>query len=212
MSLLLSVPSVPAHQPDDDSLNLHILFSGEDRLHLLVRGLEAYLPVGLTEEPLQRRLALNQCRHHLTVLGVLATMDDDEVAVMNSVVDHRASVHTKDEVLPLLRERFGNGNDLVARQHLDGTACRDPPVQRNLDRSRNSGFIGHDERTALVPSPDQNPLLHEESDVLLKCSERGVTESLADFSLSGRDSPVVAIAPDEIDDFLLPLGQCDLRP
>ena len=67
---------------------------------------------------LKRRLSVASCGglvvtgerdDDVAVLGVLRPLDDDDVAVEDSRVDHRVALDAKQELLPAARERLRHG-------------------------------------------------------------------------------------------------------
>ena len=191
------------HQPDDDALDLEIALRDPDRRHALVRGLEADAAVRLAIEALERGLAVQEGGHHLAVRSLLAPVHDDEVAVVDAVVDHRAAVHAQDVVLPLAREHVGDGDRLALGLGLDGLPGGDAPGERDLDGAGGLVLLGQDEGAPLVPIAHEHALLEEQLDVLLERAERGVPELLADLALGGRKPPLLPVGPDEVEDFFL---------
>src|SRR5207253_4987207 len=88
---------------DSDDLALDLDVTRVDRLHLAVGRLQAD-PVLLTEEPLQRRAAVFQQRDDdVAVARGVLRLDDDVVAVIDVVFDHRFAADTEHERISALR-------------------------------------------------------------------------------------------------------------
>src|ERR1017187_4539224 len=191
------------HEPDDDSLYFEVALRDPDRRHALVRGLEPDAAVRLAVEALERGLAVQEGGHHFAVRSLLAPVHDDEVAVVDAVVDHRAAVHAQDVVLSLAREHVGDGDRLTLGLGLDGLPGGDAPRQRDLDRPGGLVLLGQDQRAPLVPIAYEHALLEEQLDVLLEGAERGVPELLADLALRGREAPLLPVGPNEVQYFFL---------
>ncbi len=103
---------------------------GEERLERAVLGLKPDPAVALTVEGLDGRLVgsfvfADERDDDVTLARVVLPMDDDDVAVEDSGVDHRLALHAKEEV-GVPAERLGDGDsilDLLLGEHRP--ACGD---------------------------------------------------------------------------------------
>src|SRR5258706_8326461 len=110
------------HDPDDHALHLHLVWIDHQRLHRRVGRLEAHAAV-LAVELFQRDIEpAKQRDHHLAIVGGLAILDDDEVAVADLLVDHRVALDAKHVGVALAGQRLRHGDRLVARDRLDRCA------------------------------------------------------------------------------------------
>src|SRR5262249_4266575 len=80
-----------------DDATEHGGVAGAKRLHAIVLGLQADV-VLLAEEPLHRRLVLEQGDDDLTVARLLGGPDDDEVALDDAGVLHAVAADPEDVV------------------------------------------------------------------------------------------------------------------
>src|SRR5262249_13157798 len=102
------------HDPHDDALYLYLVRIDKDRLHGGVGRLQADLAAGVAIELLQRHVGpAHQRDHHLPVVGRLAVLHDDEVAVADLLVDHRVAADAQHVGVTLADQVFGDGDGLV---------------------------------------------------------------------------------------------------
>src|SRR3954468_2749209 len=128
--------SVLPHHSDDDALDLYLIGIDEDRLHRGVGRLQADLVAGVAVELLERDVrAADQRDHHLAVVGALAILDHDEVAVADLLVDHRIAADAEDVGVALADEVFGHREGFVRGDRFDRQAGGDIAEQRQLDRA-----------------------------------------------------------------------------
>src|SRR5207244_6393936 len=80
--------------PHLHTLDHHFALVDTERRHGGVRGLESHPPARLTIEPLDRGArAVHERHHRLAVVGLVALVNHDEVAVLDVLVDHRLTAY-----------------------------------------------------------------------------------------------------------------------
>src|SRR6185503_2718078 len=105
--ICFDMTSVSSHDADDDSLDLNLRGVEMHRLHGGIRGLQPDT-AGLAIELLQGDVrAADQRDDHLAVVGGLAVLDDDEVAVTDLFVDHRVASDPENVAVALAGEVLG---------------------------------------------------------------------------------------------------------
>src|SRR2546428_13239157 len=86
--------------PDDadhHALDHDVAFVDAERRHRGVGGLEPDPPAGVPIEALDRGArAVHQRDHRLAVVGLVALVDHDAVAVLDVLVDHRLTAYLQD--------------------------------------------------------------------------------------------------------------------
>src|SRR5438105_4583668 len=117
----------PADDPDDLALDLHV--PGVDGLHLAVGGLQPDAIALLIEALEGRGVVLEDGDHDLPVACGLLGLDDDVIAVVDVVLDHRLPADPEYErVVPrreLRRKRHRLGPVLVGLDRLPGRDLAD---------------------------------------------------------------------------------------
>src|SRR2546430_9372758 len=194
--------------PDDahnDPLNRDVALVETQRRHGGIRRLESDPPSGLAIETLDGGArALHQRDHGLAVVGLVALVDHDEIAVLDVLVDHRLTPHLQHVAAAAAGYQLvGHGDGVAAAHGLDRLASRDEPVQRQLAgaglTSRRHDF---DAATLVVRAPDV-ALALEVREVLMDRSERAERETLRDL-LETRGVPLGGDLPgNEIENFAL---------
>src|SRR5258708_6397297 len=77
--------------------------------------------------------ALHQGNHGLAVVGLVPLVDDDEIAVLDVLVDHRLAPHLQHVAAAAAGNQLvGHGNRIGPAHGLDRRAGRDETVQRQL--------------------------------------------------------------------------------
>src|SRR2546429_6483814 len=121
--------------PDDadhHALDHDVALVDAERRHGGVGGLEPDPPAGFPIEALDRGArAVHQRDHRLAVVGLVALVDHDEVAVLDVLVDHRLTAYLQD-VAPATAgdQPVGHPDPVRAAPRFDGGAGGDPAVQR----------------------------------------------------------------------------------
>src|SRR5882724_2086969 len=134
--------------PDDayhHALDHDVALVDTERRHGGVRGLEPDPPAGLAIEPLDRGArALHQRDHRLAVVGLVALVDHDEVAVLDVLVDHRLTAYLQ-HVAPTAagNQLIGYRDGIRTADRLDRRASGDQAVQRKI-RGPGLATWGHD--------------------------------------------------------------------
>src|SRR2546427_5119567 len=138
---LLIFPDDANHHALDDDVAL----VEPQRLHLVVSRLQPDPPARLAVEPLYRGpFPMDERNHGLAGLGLVAFLNDDVVAVLDVLVDHRIAAHLEDVAASASRQQLvGHGDRLVTRDRFDRRAGGDQPEQRQL---RGAGLpLGRDD-------------------------------------------------------------------
>src|SRR3954471_4030233 len=200
--------SVLPHHSDDDALDLYLIGIDEDGLHRGVGRLQADLVARVAVELLERDVgAADQRDHHLAVVGGLAILDHDEVAVADLLVDHRIAADAENIRVALADEVLGHGERFVRGDCFDRQAGRDVAEQRQLDRTTAGARRHHLDRTAAVPGPLDEPFFLQVGEMLVHRGQRRQTELPPDFFKTRR----VAVLSNEfvqvVQDLALTLGQ-----
>src|SRR5262245_31094968 len=128
-----SYPSVLPHDGDDNAANGHVLRLGQDRGHRVVRRLQAYHPALLVMEALDRRLAADQSHHRLSVFRLRPLLDDDVIAIEDSVADHRVALDAQRVGLASPDELLGYDQGVVGLDRFDRLPCRHLSEERQRD-------------------------------------------------------------------------------
>ena len=179
----------------------------EDRLHRRVGGLQANAAV-VAVELLQRDVrAADERDHHLAVVGRLAILDDDEVAVADLLVDHRVALDAQHVGFALADEVLGHGDGLARWRPLRW-ARRPRRSRAAAARSRDARARREQlDRAAAVPGAADEALLLEVGQVLVHRGQRRQAEAPADLLEARR----VAVLLDEflqvVENFALALRQ-----
>src|SRR2546423_11472300 len=167
--LLIFPDDADHHALDDD-----IALVEAQRLHFLVGRLQPDPPAGLAVKPLHRgAFTMDERDHGLAGLGLVAFLNDDVVAVLDVLVDHRVAAHLQNVAAPAPRQELVRHRDrLVARDRLDGGARGDKPEQRQLGSAPLA--LGRDDfdRSALVMRAPDVPFALEIGQVLMNRRQR----------------------------------------
>src|SRR5439155_666982 len=123
--------------PDDahhHTLDHDVALVDTERRHGGVRGLESDPPARLTIEPLDRGArAVHERHHRLAVVGLVALVDHDEVAVLDVFVDHRLTAYLQHVTPAAAGDQLVGHRDRVRAAHrLDRRAGGDQAVQRQI--------------------------------------------------------------------------------
>ena len=79
-------------------------------------------------------LALDQGHHHRAAFGVVATLDDDGIAVVNAGLDHRIAVDLERVVFSLAEQLRRHADEpILLAQRLNRRSGRDPAHHRQCD-------------------------------------------------------------------------------
>src|SRR5713101_393328 len=104
---------VLAHYRDYHAANGEVFVAHDDGLHGFIRRHEADLVALVAVELFDRRLAVDQGHHSLSIVRCRPLFDDDVVAVADPVFDHRIAFDAENKsILPpdeLLRDHEGLG-------------------------------------------------------------------------------------------------------
>ena len=122
------VRSEAAHDADDDTLDRDVVLVDVHGRHRLVRRLQTNASIALAVELLhRRRIAVEHGDHHLAVVGPLAFVHDDEVAVPDVLLDHRIPANPQHVVIAAaLHERIGDGDGLLVGDGFQGVLDQPP--------------------------------------------------------------------------------------
>src|SRR5258705_3688951 len=197
----LVFPDDAAHHALDDDVAL----IQPERLHLVVGRLQPDPPAGLAVKPLHRgSLTIDQGKHSLAGLGLVAFLNDDVVAVLDVLVDHRIAAHLEDVAAPASRQQLvGYGDRLVTRDRLDRSTGGDQPEQRQL---RGPGLpLGRDDfdRPALVVRAPDVPFALEIGEVLVNGRQRLEAKLAGNLLEAGGVPLLFDVLPDVVEDLAL---------
>src|SRR5688500_9791755 len=120
--ICFDMTSVFSHYSDDDALELHLRGIKKHRLHRGVSGLEAdsaLFAIELLERDVR---AADHRDDHFAVVGGLAVLDDDEVAVADLLVDHRIALDAQHVGVALADQVFRYGDGFCAGNRLNRRA------------------------------------------------------------------------------------------
>src|SRR3989441_12365073 len=123
--------------PDDahhHALDHDVALVDAERRHGGVRGLEPDPPARLAIEPLDRGArAVHQRDHRLAVVGLVALVDHDEVAVLDGLVDHRLTAYLQ-HVPPTAagNQLVGHREGVRTADRLEWRACADQTDKRQI--------------------------------------------------------------------------------
>src|SRR5260370_6489945 len=148
--------------------------------------------------------ALHRGTHGLAVVGVVPLVDDDEIAVLDVLVDHRLAPPLQHVAAAAAGNQLvGHGNRIGPAHGRDRRAGRDETVQRQLGGAGLTARRYDLDAAALVVSAPDVPFALEVREVLVHCGERAETEALGDL-LEARGIALGSdLAGDEIEDFAL---------
>src|SRR5207249_8082770 len=129
-----SVRLVLPADADHRALDHDVALVDTQRRHGGVRGLEPDPPARLTIEPLDRGArAMHQRDHRLAVVGLVALVDHDEVAVLDVLVDHRLTAYLQHvAAAPAGDQLVGHRDRVRAADRLDRRAVGHQAVQRQI--------------------------------------------------------------------------------
>src|SRR6266702_3966915 len=173
---------------DDDSLDDHVALVETQRRHLGVSRLQPDPAAGLAIELLDGRAgAVHEGDDSLTVVGLVALLDHDEVAVLDVLVDHRIAPDAEHVAAPAPRqELIRHGERVVAADRLD--------------------------RPPLVVVAVDVPFALEVGEVLVDRRERSEGELARDFLEAGGVPVVGDIAREVVEDFALATRERHMGP
>src|SRR5256885_5170832 len=123
--------------PDDadhHALDHDVALVDAERRHGGVGGLEPDPPARFTIEPLDRSArAVHQRDHRLAVVGLVALVHHDEVAVLDVLVDHRLTAYLQ-HIAPTATgdQLIGYRDGIRTADRLDRRAGGDQAVQRQI--------------------------------------------------------------------------------
>src|SRR5438309_7069978 len=189
----------------DDALNRDVALVETQRRHGGIRRLEPDPPSRLAIEALDGGArALHQRDHGLAIVGLVALVHHDEIAVLDVLVDHRLTPNLQHVTAAAAGYQLVGHRDGVAPAHrLDRLAGRDQSVQRQL---AGPGLTARrhdlDAATFVVRASDV-ALALEVGEVLVHRGERAERELLRDL-FKARCVPVRAdLGGDAIQNFVL---------
>src|SRR5256886_6819766 len=125
---------MPPDDAHDDTLNRNVALVETERRHGGICGLEPDPASRLAIESLDGGArALHQSDRGLPVVGLVALVDHDEIAVLDVLVDHRLTARLQRVAAAATGYQLVGHRDGVAAAHrLDRLAGRDQSVQRQL--------------------------------------------------------------------------------
>src|SRR2546425_8990746 len=194
---------------DDDPLHDDVALVHAQGVHGGIGGLEPDPPSRLAIELLHGGvLTVHQRHDRLTVVGLVALVDDDEVAVLDVLVDHRGAAHLEDVAAAAARHQLvGHGDGVVAAHRLDRLPRGHQTEQPQLGGPALALWRHDLDRPALVVRAPDVPFPLENGDVLVHRGERLESELASDLLEAGRVALGVDVAGDEVEDLALAAGE-----
>src|SRR6267142_293614 len=157
-------------------------------------------PWTITSRSLRRR----GCTLSLAGGGLVAFLNDDVVAVLDVLVDHRVAAHLQDVAAAASRQELVRHRDrLVTRDCFDGSTSRNEPEQRQL---RSAGLtLGRDDfdRPALIMRAADVPFALEIGEVLVNRRQRLEAKLAGDLLETGGVPLLFDVLSDVIQDLAL---------
>ena len=208
---LLVFPQDRQHAP----LDLYRRRVYDDGLHGSVGRLQPDAPVRFVIKALERSfMAVHQSNDDLAVLRLLSAFHQHVVAAHNVILNHRFAAHFERERVALARE-VGELQRVLSFDSFHGCAGGYPSGERNVDRpcrrAALSPFLNilrrNFERTTLIEKPAQIVARFERLYVLVHGGEGGEMKPLRQFFVAGTIAVLFDEVRDEVEHFLLPLGQ-----
>src|SRR6266576_1109710 len=198
-------PLVFPDDADHHALDDDVALIQPERLHLIVGRLQPDPPAGLAVEPLHRGpLTIDQGNHGLAGLGLVAFLNDDVVAVLDVLVDHRIAAHLEDVAASAPRQQLvGHGDRLVTRDRFDRSTGGDKSEQRQF---RGAGLpLGGDDfdRPALVMGAPDVPFALEIGEVLVHRRQRLEAKLAGNFLEAGGVPLFFDVLSDVVQDLAL---------
>src|ERR1051326_4906538 len=170
-SLAPQLPSslVPPNRPDDHPLNHDVVLGKPERLHGGMGGLEPDPAAGLAVELLDRRLgAVDEGDDHLPVVGALAAVHHDVIAVHDLLVDHGVSPDPERVIRPPRGEHgVRDGQGFLVEDRLDRDPRRRHAEKRELGGTADAARRQHLDGPALVVAAADVALALEIGQVLV---------------------------------------------
>src|SRR5262245_16442991 len=190
---------------DDDALHDDVALVEAQRLQRVVGGLQPDPPTGLAVESLDRgAFSVDERDHRLAGVGLVSLLNDDIVAVLDVLVDHRVAANLQDIAATAPgQELVGYRDGLVAGHGFDGGTGGDEPEQRQLGRA-GLALGGHDldRGTLIVGAPDV-ALALEIREMLVHRGQRLEPKLAGDF-LEARGVPLLSeVFRNEVEDLAL---------
>src|ERR1041384_5072944 len=180
-------PLVFPDDADHDALDDDVALIEPQGLHLVVCRLQPDPAAGLAVEPLDRgAFPMDQCDHGLAGVGLVAFLNDDVVAVLDVLVDHRVAAHLQDVAAAAARQELvWDGDRLITRDGFDGRARGDQPGQGELGGTGLA--LGGDDfdRPALVVRAPDVAFALEIGEVLVNRRERLEAKLAGNFLEAG---------------------------
>src|SRR6266511_415827 len=198
--------------PDDadhDALDHDVALVHPQRGHRRVRRLEADPTAGFTIELFDcGARPLHQGYHRLAVVGLVALVHDDEVAVLDVLVDHRLAADLEDVAAAATRDELvGHRDGVPAGDRLDRRPGGDEPEQRQL---RRAGLTlgGCDlDRATFVVRPVDVALALQVGEMLVHRGEGAEVEPPGDFLEAWSVALLRDVPGDEVEDLALTTGE-----
>src|SRR2546425_8168673 len=188
------------HALDDD-----VALVEAQRLHLVVGRLQPDPAAGLAVEPFHGgAFTMDERDHGLAGVGLVAFLNDDVVAILDVLVDHRVATHLQDVAAPAPRQELVRHRDrLVTRHRFDGRTGRDKSEQRQLGGAGLT--LGRDDfdRPALVMRAPDVPFALEIGEVLVNRRQRLEAKLAGNFLETGGVALLVDVLPDVVQDLAL---------
>src|SRR4030095_4171362 len=162
---------------------------------------------------LQRGFTVDQCRHNIAVVGLLAVLQNYDVTIDNVSADHRVATDAQGECPAI----FGNISRPLIERHVtfDGLfgqrrhACRDLPVNWNIGDPDFHSWSN--QRPGLARVPVKKTFALQRRDVLHHRSLTREPKMTLDFARAWRNPFFSLLALDKVEHSLLPFRQHTFR-
>src|SRR6266545_1552008 len=190
---------------DDHALHDDVALIEAQWLQRIVRRLQPDPPAGLAVKPLYRgAFSMDECDHRLAGVGLVAFLDDDVVAVLDMLGDHRVAAHLQDVAAATPGQQLiGYGDGFTLRHGLDRRAGGDQTQQRQLRRPGLTLGRNDLDRPALVVRAPDVPFALEIREVLVNRRQRLKPELAGNLLETGGVALLFDVFPDEIEDLAL---------
>src|SRR5436309_3612468 len=198
--LLIFPDDADHHALDDD-----VALVEPQRLHFLVGRLQPDPPTGLAVEAFDRGpFPMDERNHGLAGVGLAAFLNDDVVAVLDVLVDHRVAAHLQDVAASAPRQELvRHGDRLVTGDRFDRSTSGDKSEQRELGGAGLALGRNDFDRPALVMGAPDVPFALEIGEVLVNRRERLEAKLAGDFLEAGGVPLLFDVLPDVVQDLAL---------